>query len=129
MRMVKYVLVRKGRLMAKKTAFIYLFQAEDGIRYIGVTGVQTCALPISQSAPYSWPSFQAHLAPHAKQMAEALEKMAMNMGRFAPAGRTLRQAVAERLARANLTEGERWDAEAAQAMIDALDAIGSGAGL
>src|SRR3712207_7905935 len=22
------------------------FQAEDGIRYIGVTGVQTCALPI-----------------------------------------------------------------------------------
>src|SRR3712207_9511183 len=23
------------------------FQAEDGIRYIGVTGVQTCALPIS----------------------------------------------------------------------------------
>src|SRR3712207_2291085 len=27
-------------------AFIFFFQAEDGIRYIGVTGVQTCALPI-----------------------------------------------------------------------------------
>src|ERR1035437_10891960 len=27
--------------------FFFLFQAEDGIRYIGVTGVQTCALPIS----------------------------------------------------------------------------------
>src|SRR3712207_7310063 len=26
----------------------YFFQAEDGIRDIGVTGVQTCALPISQ---------------------------------------------------------------------------------
>src|SRR3712207_3648313 len=26
---------------------IYFFQAEDGIRDIGVTGVQTCALPIS----------------------------------------------------------------------------------
>src|SRR3712207_7528862 len=26
-----------------------LFQAEDGIRDIGVTGVQTCALPISTS--------------------------------------------------------------------------------
>src|SRR5438445_13901408 len=28
---------------------IFFFQAEDGIRYIGVTGVQTCALPISWS--------------------------------------------------------------------------------
>src|SRR3712207_8722812 len=28
-------------------ALFIFFQAEDGIRYIGVTGVQTCALPIS----------------------------------------------------------------------------------
>src|SRR3712207_8720252 len=28
----------------------FFFQAEDGIRDIGVTGVQTCALPISQAA-------------------------------------------------------------------------------
>src|SRR5258707_13874265 len=28
------------------TAFSFFFQAEDGIRDIGVTGVQTCALPI-----------------------------------------------------------------------------------
>src|SRR3712207_8939244 len=27
-------------------AFFFFFQAEDGIRDIGVTGVQTCALPI-----------------------------------------------------------------------------------
>src|SRR3712207_7357253 len=27
--------------------FFFCFQAEDGIRDIGVTGVQTCALPIS----------------------------------------------------------------------------------
>src|SRR3712207_8152807 len=27
---------------------IFFFQAEDGIRDIGVTGVQTCALPISK---------------------------------------------------------------------------------
>ena len=26
--------------------FLFFFQAEDGIRNIGVTGVQTCALPI-----------------------------------------------------------------------------------
>src|SRR3712207_6855531 len=30
--------------------FFFFFQAEDGIRDIGVTGVQTCALPIYQGA-------------------------------------------------------------------------------
>src|SRR5437763_8306592 len=29
--------------------FFFFFQAEDGIRYTSVTGVQTCALPISLS--------------------------------------------------------------------------------
>src|SRR3712207_6851423 len=29
--------------------FLFFFQAEDGIRDIGVTGVQTCALPICPS--------------------------------------------------------------------------------
>src|SRR3712207_9207772 len=29
--------------------YIFFFQAEDGIRNIGVTGVQTCALPISRA--------------------------------------------------------------------------------
>src|SRR3712207_7364602 len=29
-----------------KRVFCFFFQAEDGIRDIGVTGVQTCALPI-----------------------------------------------------------------------------------
>src|SRR3712207_7700696 len=42
--------------------FLLFFQAEDGIRDIGVTGVQTCALPISSvttsciSPPYA-PAF------------------------------------------------------------------------
>ena len=33
----------------EKACFVvfFFFQAEDGIRDIGVTGVQTCALPIS----------------------------------------------------------------------------------
>src|SRR2546429_3364411 len=30
--------------------FFFFFQAEDGIRDVAVTGVQTCALPISRSA-------------------------------------------------------------------------------
>src|SRR3989449_4865819 len=29
------------------SAFFFFFQAEDGIRDVAVTGVQTCALPIS----------------------------------------------------------------------------------
>src|SRR5690606_40577339 len=31
--------------------FFFFFQAEDGIRDFHVTGVQTCALPISSQAP------------------------------------------------------------------------------
>src|SRR3712207_7846959 len=30
----------------RRTRYFFFFQAEDGIRDIGVTGVQTCALPI-----------------------------------------------------------------------------------
>src|SRR3712207_7486940 len=34
-------------LVNLKDVWSFFFQAEDGIRDIGVTGVQTCALPIS----------------------------------------------------------------------------------
>src|SRR6185312_16498411 len=32
--------------MCRDKRFFFFFQAEDGIRYLIVTGVQTCALPI-----------------------------------------------------------------------------------
>src|SRR5258707_7444208 len=35
-------------VMVSLIALFFFFQAEDGIRDIGVTGVQTCALPISR---------------------------------------------------------------------------------
>src|SRR5205807_4962615 len=35
--------------------YFFFFQAEDGIRDYKVTGVQTCALPISPHAPRSMP--------------------------------------------------------------------------
>src|SRR3712207_8360630 len=38
------------RHMLVWSVFFFFFQAEDGIRDIGVTGVQTCALPISPKA-------------------------------------------------------------------------------
>src|SRR3712207_6994613 len=37
----------KDRLERFLDTLLFFFQAEDGIRDIGVTGVQTCALPIS----------------------------------------------------------------------------------
>ena len=42
--------------------FFFFFQAEDGIRDIGVTGVQTCALPISVLFYCFWlgPSYMVH---------------------------------------------------------------------
>src|SRR3712207_7174018 len=39
-------LIDEGRVVAIDVVFVFFFQAEDGIRDIGVTGVQTCALPI-----------------------------------------------------------------------------------
>ena len=36
-----------SRLSVCRVILLFFFQAEDGIRDIGVTGVQTCALPIS----------------------------------------------------------------------------------
>src|SRR5207248_7592390 len=38
------------------SVFFFFFQAEDGIRYRTVTGVQTCALPISSACP-CWPTY------------------------------------------------------------------------
>src|SRR3712207_8549071 len=40
----------------------FFFQAEDGIRDIGVTGVQTCALPILITSAARWPSRIVRLA-------------------------------------------------------------------
>src|SRR2546430_11918086 len=37
------------RLMNLYTRLFFFFQAEDGIRDLTVTGVQTCALPISKT--------------------------------------------------------------------------------
>src|SRR2546429_3564712 len=39
-------------------SYVFFFQAEDGIRDVAVTGVQTCALPISlrpTTRPLVWP--------------------------------------------------------------------------
>src|SRR3712207_8944527 len=40
---------RSSRYTVVILSHFFFFQAEDGIRDIGVTGVQTCALPISSA--------------------------------------------------------------------------------
>src|SRR2546430_3724703 len=40
-----------GRTRGRLRSFCFFFQAEDGIRDLTVTGVQTCALPISHLDP------------------------------------------------------------------------------
>src|SRR5690606_40035233 len=49
---------------------VFFFQAEDGIRDFHVTGVQTCALPISCELS-SMPGYDTLLAPVARQLREA----------------------------------------------------------
>src|SRR3712207_8051680 len=51
--------------------FFFFFQAEDGIRDIGVTGVQTCALPIFEPPPPPVPGTRAKLKPNGKAIAPA----------------------------------------------------------
>src|SRR3989475_3809443 len=46
-------LVDSARDIIISLAFFFFFQAEDGIRDLTVTGVQTCALPISVTATFS----------------------------------------------------------------------------
>src|SRR2546429_6397510 len=44
------VLNQQGRVVM--THHVFFFQAEDGIRDVAVTGVQTCALPISVTGAF-----------------------------------------------------------------------------
>src|SRR5256886_942914 len=45
----------RSRKEYMRKASLFFFQAEGGIRYLTVTGVQTCALPISQQANLPMP--------------------------------------------------------------------------
>src|SRR2546427_8629068 len=47
--------------------FVFFFQAEDGIRDLTVTGVQTCALPISGQTTKFWVPKQARVLLDAKR--------------------------------------------------------------
>src|SRR5438046_7230128 len=73
-------------MVAKCLSFFFFFQAEDGIRVWSVTGVQTCALPISGGgratrAPAPWaPGLRGALRPRRR-----LEGASRGVARRAPA--------------------------------------------
>src|SRR5438132_9384852 len=48
-------------LVALLPAGLFFFQAEDGIRDHCVTGVQTCALPISKNRKRSHPPYESEI--------------------------------------------------------------------
>src|SRR3989475_3887575 len=52
-------LVSTCHLTLRFLVFFFFFQAEDGIRDLTVTGVQTCALPISRNIVYRGKLFDA----------------------------------------------------------------------
>src|SRR2546427_13215173 len=54
-------------------SYFFFFQAEDGIRDLTVTGVQTCALPISRGGGHRH-ALHAELAPHVTH-AEQLDRV------------------------------------------------------
>src|SRR5258707_10702143 len=57
------VVVKADVAVVSRGFFFFFFQAEDGIRDIGVTGVQTCALPISNA---HWPTSTVPSIPYAR---------------------------------------------------------------
>src|SRR3712207_7717110 len=62
--------------MCEREDNVFFFQAEDGIRDIGVTGVQTCALPISTNSCPSPPMLKK---PARKLMITAADSTASGM--------------------------------------------------
>src|SRR5947209_9734862 len=66
-------------------SFIYFFfQAEDGIRDIGVTGVQTCALPIYQMIGYQldYNLTLGRMSEVAQRGSQAIEERAEGIKRY-----------------------------------------------
>src|SRR5438445_147845 len=64
-------------------SYFFFFQAEDGIRDIGVTGVQTCALPIYLSQTMALESNDRPLQGEFLRTAKTINKMVDQLGAFA----------------------------------------------
>src|SRR2546422_4319679 len=59
--------MRPHRVYSCSCFAFFFFQAEDGIRDVAVTGVQTCALPIFGSLPNFAKTYEAYKAKFGKE--------------------------------------------------------------
>src|SRR3712207_8080559 len=82
-------------------SLFFFFQAEDGIRDIGVTGVQTCALPISP--PPGAPPRQGPASCAATRSSTTAPEAAAGSSASSPASRRARKD------RKSVVEGKRVD--------------------
>src|SRR6266436_9399104 len=62
--------------------FFFFFQAEDGIRDVAVTGVQTCALPILADARFDGVPRPVHFESHTSQACAPLHPPDCALCRF-----------------------------------------------
>src|SRR3712207_7203938 len=62
--------MNNSRMFVLSFVYLFFFQAEDGIRDIGVTGVQTCALPI--------------LVSHEPSLEQLVSELLTNACKFSP---------------------------------------------
>src|SRR5205809_2019505 len=76
--------------MVSLVFFFFFFQAEDGIRDVAVTGVQTCALPISRTAAARAGAGQARSAPGCRPRSRRRPVADARRGRALPRSRGLR---------------------------------------
>src|SRR2546422_1956948 len=94
--------------------FFFFFQAEDGIRDVAVTGVQTCALPIYFSLPVHLPAWGVLDAPgntdHVGWSAIPVPASARCHGAVV--------AAVERRGRGRMDRPERWSAGVGQSRTD-----------
>src|SRR5256886_4312525 len=76
-------------------AIIFFFQAKDGIRYLTVTGVQTCALPISAGGQLRQPlALAAQERSEAESVVQLRQRRHVGQAAPEPGGRDLEREIA-----------------------------------
>src|SRR5699024_11674449 len=95
---------------------IFFFQAEDGIRDRNVTGVQTCALPISLARPQAAASAAATMSQDVRRPRRSMTRPRMTMAvaeTTVPAAYRIEKAVRDRSEERRV--GKEWRARGAEA--------------
>src|SRR2546430_16465207 len=112
------------------SGFFFFFQAEDGIRDLTVTGVQTCALPISplrltiHRDPAPWKSWWACIAYALAALAALAYRVRLQRLRFQRVVSARQRLESEvELRTRELTESNRQLADAVQAKSNFPDRI------